>query len=86
MRKIQLGIPITITKVGTSAVRTVISYPNNPKIPKDHITPIITIISEMIVALNYLKKKKKSKDVINKAAPINKPISSIIVLAFNVLI
>jgi hypothetical protein len=33
---------------------------------------------EMRVARNDLKKKKKSREVINKAAPTNMPISSII--------
>ena len=60
IRNIQLGIPITIIRGGISAVNTVISYFNNPKNPNAHITPMITVIIEMNVALYDLKKKKKS--------------------------
>ena len=48
-------------------------------------TPIITIIIEINVARKDLKKKKKINDVIESAATINMPISSIIVFAFSVL-
>ena len=65
-------------KGGIKAVNTVISYSNKPKIPNAHITPIITVNIAIIVALNDLKKKKNNKEVTNKAAPTNKPISSII--------
>ena len=78
IKKIQLGIPITMIKGGISAVSTVISYFNKPKIPKVHITPIQTTISDMNVARKDLKNKKKIKDVMPKAAPINKLISSTI--------
>jgi hypothetical protein len=59
---------------------------NNPKNPKDHITPMITIIMEIRVALKLLKKKKKSNEVINKEAPMKSPISLTIVSAFKVRI
>ena len=51
IRKIQLGTPITIISGGISAVKTVISYSKNPKIPKVHITPIITTHIDISVAL-----------------------------------
>ena len=85
IRKIQLGIPITMINGGIRAVRTVISYCNRPKIPKAHITPIITTNMEMIVALKLLKKKKKIKEVTPNAASINFPISSMIFWEFIVL-
>ena len=77
---------MTMIKGGIRAVRTVISYSNNPIIPNVHITPISTTIMDMSVALNDLKKKKKIKDVIPKAARMNFPISSIMFCEFNVLI
>ena len=78
----QFGIPITIINVGTKAVSTVISYRNNPKNPNDHITPTITIHIEIKVVLKERKKKKKIKEVIPRAAPINKLISLIIYSEF----
>ena len=86
IKKIQFGIPITIIRGGIKAVRTVISYPSHPKIPKAHITPTATTIKEIKVALNDLKNRKKMKEVINVAPRINKPISSTIFCAFKVLI
>ena len=85
IRKMQLGMPITIINGGIRAVSTVISYCNRPKIPKAHITPIITTNMEMIVALKLLKKKKNIKEVTPSAARINFPISSIIFWEFMVL-
>ena len=82
IKKIQLGIPITIINGGIKAVKTVISYLRNLRIPKVHITPIQTTINEINVALNDLKKKKKINDVTNNAAPTNRPISSTIFCAF----
>ena len=78
MRKIQLGIPITIISGGINAVSTVISYSSNPIIPKVHITPISTTNIEIKVALKDLKKKKNIREVTSSAALINSPISSII--------
>ena len=77
IRKMQLGIPITIIKGGISAVNTVISYSRIPKIPKVHITPMITTNMEMNVARKDLKKKKKIRDVTKRAAEMNFPISFI---------
>src|SRR6056300_928084 len=85
MRKIQLGIPITMIKGGINAVSTVISYSSNPNTPKDHITQIITTAMEIIVALTLLKKKKNIIEVTPIAPNINKPISSIMLWAFIVL-
>ena len=85
MRKIQLGIPITMIKGGINAVSTVISYSSNPSTPKDHITPIITTAMEIIVALTLLKKKKNMMEVTPRAPNINSPISSIMLWAFIVL-
>ena len=51
MRKIQLGTPSTMISGGINAVNTVISYSKKPKIPKVHITPIITTHIEMNVSL-----------------------------------
>ena len=86
IRKIQFGTPITMIIGGISAVRTVISYPNNPIIPNAHITPITTMDMEMKVARYDLKKKKKISVVTSVAATTNKPISSKIILAFMVRI
>ena len=86
MRNIQLGIPITMINGGINAVRIVISYCNNPNIPKAHITPMITIHMEIKVALKLLKKKKKIKEVTKRAAPMKIPISSTMDLVFQVLI
>ena len=63
---------------GIKAVRTVISYFSNPRIPKVHITPIHTTINEMKVARKDLKNKKKIKEVTPKAKPMKRPISSTI--------
>ena len=71
---------------GTKAVSTVISYLNNPKKPKDHITPMITMIIEIKVALKLLKKKKNSNEVTSKEAPMKRPISLRMVSAFKVRI
>jgi len=46
-----LGTPITIINGGINAVKTVISYPNNPIKPKAHVTPIVTTKSVINVAL-----------------------------------
>ena len=45
------GTPITIINGGINAVKTVISYPNNPIKPKAHVTPIVTTKSVINVAL-----------------------------------
>ena len=50
IKKIQLGIPITMISGGIKAVKTVISYLSKPSIPKAHSTPIITVIIDMKVA------------------------------------
>ena len=84
MRKIQLGMPITIIKGGIKAVKTVISYSRKPRIPKVHITPIITTSIDMNVARYDLKKKKKINEVIKIAAIINISISSIMFCEFRV--
>ena len=84
MRKIQLGIPITIIKGGIRAVKTVISKRRKPNTPKAHITPISTTNKEIKVALNERKKRKKMKEVRRVANTTNKPISSTIFCAFNV--
>ena len=76
IKKIQLGIPITIMSGGIIAVSTVISYPSNPRNPKAHITPMITVIMEINVALYDLKKKKNINEVTSNAAPTKMPISS----------
>ena len=86
IRKIQLGTPMTIIKGGIRAVKTVISYPNHPQIPKAHITPMITTNMEMKVALNDLKNRKKIRLVSHMADSTTTPISSTIFLAFSVLI
>ena len=73
IKKIQLGIPMTIINGGIKAVRMVISNWNNPKIPKAHITPIITTHMEIRVARKLLKKKKKIIEVTRRAAPTKQP-------------
>lgn len=85
IKKIQLGIPITIISGGIKAVETVSSYCKNPIIPKVHITPIQTTNSEIKVALNDLKNRKKISEVTPKAKAMNFPISSTIFWAFKVL-
>lgn len=72
--------------VGISAVSTVISYLSKPSMPKAHITPMVTTSIEIKVALTDLKKKKKIKEVIPRAAAMKIPISSIIFCEFNVRI
>ena len=57
IKNIQFGIPMTMIRGGISAVSTVISYSRRPKIPKVHITPIITTNIEMNVA-RYERKNK----------------------------
>ena len=59
----QLGTPITIISGGINAVKTVISNCNNPRIPRAHITPVITTLKVINVALNDLKKKKNMQIV-----------------------
>ena len=86
MRKIQLGIPITIISGGIRAVRMVISYLSSPKIPKAHITPMITTHMDIKVALKLRKKKKKMIEVTNRAPTIKIPISSTMDLVFHVRI
>ena len=54
----QFGIPITIINGGINAVKTVISNPKNPNVPKDHATPIKTTKTEINVALIDLKNIK----------------------------
>ena len=86
IKKIQLGIPITIINGGIKAVSTVISYLSIPSIPNVHITPIQTTTSDISVALNDLKNRKKINEVTSKAARTNRLISSTIFWAFSVLI
>ena len=86
IKKIQLGIPITIINGGINAVSTVISYLSNPKKPSVHITPIQTTTKEINVALKDLKNKKKISDVTTKAAITNRLISSTMFCAFKVRI
>ena len=69
---------------GIRAVRTVISYRSRPRVPKAHITPIITTQSDMKVARNDRKKKKKIREVTARAAKMNIPISSMMFWAFMV--
>src|SRR3970040_2603963 len=85
VKKIQLGIPMTITNEGTKAVRTVISKWNRPRSPNVHITPIMTITKDINVARNERKKKKKISEVTNREAPINRLISTVMLFAFSVL-
>ena len=68
---------MTIIKGGISAVRTVISNCNNPSTPNAHITPVITTLKVISVALYDLKKKKKIQIVTQIAIITNLPISSI---------
>ena len=84
IKKMQLGTPMTMMMGGISAVSTVISKPNNPIIPKAHMTPITTMDMEINVALYDLKKKKKIRVVTSVAISTNNPISSKIILAFRV--
>ncbi len=60
------------------AVRAVISYRNQPKNPKAHITPMITVTIEIKVARKDLKNKKKISEVILRAAIRKIEISSLI--------
>ena len=62
---------MTITKGGMIAVSTVISYSKSPKSPKAHMTPMITAVMDIKVALNDLKKKKKMREVTRSAANMN---------------
>ena len=76
---------MTIIRGGINAVSIVISYPIKPKMPKAHITPIITTNIEINVARKDRKNRKKIK-VVSSIAEITKiPISSIIFFAFRVL-
>jgi len=86
IKKVQLGIPITIINGGIRPVKIVISKLKSPNIPRDHITPIITTHMDIKVARILLKKKKKIKEVTIRAAKMNFPISSIIFWAFILLI
>ena len=79
IKKIQLGIPITIIKGGIIAVSTVNSYSKIPTIPSVHITPTETAIIEINVALNDLKNKKKISEVTINARIRNFPNSALIV-------
>ena len=72
----QLGMPITMITGGIRAVRMVISYRSRPRVPKAHITPMITTQIEIKVARNERKKKKKMSEVTTRAAVMNIPISS----------
>ena len=72
----QFGIPITIINGGINAVKTVISNPKNPNVPKDHATPIKTTKTEINVALIDLKNIKNIKEVTNNAVKTKSPISS----------
>jgi hypothetical protein len=56
IKKIQLGNTNNTINGGIKAVRTVISYCSNPKIPKAHITPMIT--TEIKVALTLERKEE----------------------------
>ena len=46
-----------------SPIKTVISNPNNPIVPKDHVTAITTTTIEIKTTLKDLKKKKSSEEV-----------------------
>ncbi len=81
-----MGIPITIINGGISAVSTVISYLRRPRIPKAHITPMVTTKMEIRVARTLRKKKKNIKEVTARAAPMNFPISSMMFWEFRVRI
>ena len=85
IKYIQFGIPITIISGGINAVKTVISYCNNPIVPKAHITPIKTTNIEITVALIDLKNKKKISAVTKIAIKTKNFISFKIFSAFNVL-
>ena len=78
IKKIQFGIPITIIRGGIKAVKTVISYPIQPNVPRDQATPMSTIIMEMNVARRDLKNKKKINEVTAIAPKTKIPISSTI--------
>ncbi len=86
MKKIQLGMPITMINGGINAVSIVISYPNQPRIPNAHMTPMITTNMEIKVARKDRKKRKKIMDVSNMAEMTKTPISSTIFWALSVLI
>tara|TARA_B100001109_G_scaffold146831_1_gene119531 strand:+ start:591 stop:1046 length:456 start_codon:yes stop_codon:yes gene_type:complete len=79
IRKMQLGIPITIISGGIIAVSTVNSYSKSPTIPRVHITPIETVKTEIIVALKDLKNKKNIRDVTIAARIRNLPNSAFMV-------
>ena len=84
IRKIQLGIPMTMIRGGINAVSIVISYPIQPKIPKAHMTPMTTTNIEINVARKDRKNRKKIM-VVTSIAEITKiPISSTIFCAFSV--
>ena len=75
IKKIQLGIPITMITGGTKAVKIVTLYPKYPIIPKENITPKITTIIDTTVALNDRKNRNNIKDVIKRVSKINTDIS-----------
>ena len=77
---------MTIIRGGINAVRIVISYPIQPKIPKAHMTPIITTNIEINVARKDRKNRKKIKLVSSIADTTKIPISSTIFCAFRVRI
>ena len=77
---------MTIINGGINAIKTEISYLNNPINPKAQITPILTTKRVINVALMDLKKKKKINAVTAKAKITKRPISSIMFCAFMVRI
>ena len=63
----QFGIPITIINGGINAVKTVISNPKNPNVPRAQETPIKTTKTEINVALIDLKNIKNINEVTSNA-------------------
>ena len=72
----QFGIPITMIRGGIKAVKTVISYPIHPKVPRAQTTPKRTMTMDIKVARMERKNKKKIKEVIPIAPKTKIPISS----------
>ena len=64
-------MPITIIKGGISPIKTVISKPNKPIVPKDHVTAMTTTTMEIRTTLNDLKKKKSKDEVTIMASKTN---------------
>ena len=75
----KLGKPITIINGGISPVRIVISYPNQPIVPKEKTTAIATTATAIRVAEYDLKNRKKIKAVIN-IAKYTKLLTSLIIV------